>query len=613
MSTKLADAFEAFAGGAGMDGSAFARCVRDAGLLKGGLKAEEADLVFVTCRPRGARKIDMAHFRRALALVAAKKGVNESLIEELVCAARGPAYLDGTASGKRSRSATRPHRGSPTRLFDDKSTYTGTHRHGGPDVLGSGIPLLGYRDLSDLVNRDRVQRGACLPKPTGHEREDPADEGLLHLAISHRKNSNDGAMPLDGADRWPEVGIPTIALAAEHVQDPTDTKASSALPTSPSQVTIADPATLAPPPSIASSTELLPGSGLLVPCTVTHLQHRPLPVAPPIVVWPGCAVHPQNNGAPSAAPAYAAVLPPAALVSPRPAKVRGAVIHRSQYEKQHSISRESMATVPAITAVSPSPPLSPRHLSSPVPGSRTSAMPRVPTEPVTGPGVAAISPSPPLSPRRLSSPFPGARAAALPRVPTEPVANPGVAATTAQQTATAQHAVVAQQASAAQQATAVQHVAATPTTTGPPPDNFQAIVQQGAAAQASTVQQTTLSPQVSSPQASTSPPVAVTQTSSPAPAPPPSPSSVHEAVGSLAAPPTSSQQDVVTQQASSEQQAAVAQQAAVVHQTVAAQKATAAQQVPAAQHAGVATASAPQAVQVKRIQKNVIPAPCFAQ
>jgi len=657
MSAKLAKAFEAFAGGAGMDGPAFARCVRDAGLLKRGLKAEEADLVFVTCRPRGARKIDMAHFRRALALVAAKRGVKESLIEERVCAARGPAYLAGSGSGNRSRSAdyesgnrsqsaTRPHHASPTRLFYDKSTYTGTHRHGGPDALGSGIPFLGYRDLSELVNRDRVQSGVLLPKSTGHEREDTAEEAA--------------ALPLDGrAHRLPVVTVP-----AEQQQDPrgTDTEAPSALLVvpalaKPSKLAAVDPAVLASPPQEASSTEMLPGSGLLVPCTVTHLQHRPMPLAPATVVWPGCAIHAQN-GTPSGTLAYAAVLPPAVLMSPRPAMVRDAALQRRQYTRQHSVSKvscESMTTVPVLAAASPSPPLSPRRasprrLSSPFPRAVAGqhAVPLL-SGPLS-PAVAAMkvqqvsAQHAVVTQQATSSPshegaavqaggVPIAGTAATPAAATPVAAQPtavaeqAVAQSTQKNTTTpiptgpspvnsqatlaksagSQPSSVVLQALASQPTSAVQSASIAPNSCATPasPAPSQNTVTQGAAAQASAAQQTTASPQVSSLQATTSQPVATTHQSSGSTAPPPSPSSEREAANSLAAPPASPQQDTVTQQAMSAQQAAVAQQAAAVHQTVATQQASAAQQAPTAHHASTATGPPPQATQVYKIQKTV--------
>merc|ERR1719242_2166647 len=58
--------------------------------------------------------------------------------------------------GQGTKKAATAVRG-PERFFYDKSTYTGTHRNGGPDVLGNGLQKEGYADLSELVLRDVVQ------------------------------------------------------------------------------------------------------------------------------------------------------------------------------------------------------------------------------------------------------------------------------------------------------------------------------------------------------------------------------------------------------------------------------------------------------------------------
>lgn len=50
-----------------------------------------------------------------------------------------------------------PRRVGPERFYYDKSTYTGTHKNGGPQAHGSGVGRDGYSDLSALVVRSRVQ------------------------------------------------------------------------------------------------------------------------------------------------------------------------------------------------------------------------------------------------------------------------------------------------------------------------------------------------------------------------------------------------------------------------------------------------------------------------
>merc|ERR1712232_364283 len=51
-----------------------------------------------------------------------------------------------------------PRRVGPERFYYDKSTYTGTHKNGGPQIKGSGVGKAdGYNDLSSLVVRSHVQ------------------------------------------------------------------------------------------------------------------------------------------------------------------------------------------------------------------------------------------------------------------------------------------------------------------------------------------------------------------------------------------------------------------------------------------------------------------------
>eukprot|EP00931_Biecheleriopsis_adriatica_P026012 TRINITY_DN15859_c0_g1_i1.p1 TRINITY_DN15859_c0_g1~~TRINITY_DN15859_c0_g1_i1.p1 ORF type:complete len:422 (+),score=69.70 TRINITY_DN15859_c0_g1_i1:129-1268(+) len=68
--------------------------------------------------------------------------------------------LQDRLEAARPNSAT-PLRGpgrGPERFYYDKSTYTGTHKNGGPTVTGNGLTKGGgYADLSELVCRDLIQ------------------------------------------------------------------------------------------------------------------------------------------------------------------------------------------------------------------------------------------------------------------------------------------------------------------------------------------------------------------------------------------------------------------------------------------------------------------------
>jgi len=247
-------------------------------------------------------------------------------------------------------------------------------------------------------------------------------------------------------------------------------------------------------------------------CTVTQVQHRPLLAAPPTVVRAKSAVLPQSNGAPSTTSVYASFFPSSALVSPRPATVRDNVLDRHPYRKHHSITRESMAAVPVLPAVSPSSPLSPRHSSSLSPRARTYAVAQVPTEPVTGQHAVPLA-SVPLSPPVNS------RATLAKRATSRP-SSVVFQALDSQLTSAVQSASMAPDSSArpaSPKPMSASQSASISTNTGTRPASpapvWAKIKQQGADAQDSAWQQTIASPKVSPPQASTWQPVAVTHDS----------------------------------------------------------------------------------------------------
>jgi len=59
--------------------------------------------------------------------------------------------------GRITYSVPSPRRVGPERFYYDKSTYTGTHKNGGPQAQGSGVGRDGYSDLSALVVRSHIQ------------------------------------------------------------------------------------------------------------------------------------------------------------------------------------------------------------------------------------------------------------------------------------------------------------------------------------------------------------------------------------------------------------------------------------------------------------------------
>eukprot|EP00929_Paragymnodinium_shiwhaense_P083053 TRINITY_DN4409_c0_g2_i2.p1 TRINITY_DN4409_c0_g2~~TRINITY_DN4409_c0_g2_i2.p1 ORF type:complete len:547 (-),score=167.06 TRINITY_DN4409_c0_g2_i2:63-1703(-) len=186
----LAEAFLAFAGGAAMDGRSFVKCLKDAGLLDEQFSTNDADLIFTRCRVLRAkqlerreskrssdgsaattgtfkqnasrllkeRRLDVVGFQTALGMVGQQKGLEPHTVENMVADLKGPVYNTRTSSPLRVTHQDSQSRAGPERFFYDKSTYTGTHRHGGPSSTGNGtVGKGGYSDLSKLVDRDHIQ------------------------------------------------------------------------------------------------------------------------------------------------------------------------------------------------------------------------------------------------------------------------------------------------------------------------------------------------------------------------------------------------------------------------------------------------------------------------
>lgn len=102
-----------------MEQRAFAKLCRDCHLLDKGFKDVDADLIFRQVVPQRCRFMDLAMFDQALGLVAVKKGVHKEFVARKVADSTGPS-LNATKA-------------EMVRFHDDKTTYTGTSLHGGPD------------------------------------------------------------------------------------------------------------------------------------------------------------------------------------------------------------------------------------------------------------------------------------------------------------------------------------------------------------------------------------------------------------------------------------------------------------------------------------------------
>mmetsp|Transcript_22166 Transcript_22166/g.39860 ORF Transcript_22166/g.39860 Transcript_22166/m.39860 type:complete len:1016 (+) Transcript_22166:20-3067(+) len=117
----IEDTFKVYcASKADMDGKSFVKLCKDCNLIDSCLSAIDTDLIFAKVVRKGQRRIALQQFEEALKLIAEKKDVEEDDIWRLVAESGGLVHTCTKADS--------------VRFHDDKSTYTGTHVHGGPDT-----------------------------------------------------------------------------------------------------------------------------------------------------------------------------------------------------------------------------------------------------------------------------------------------------------------------------------------------------------------------------------------------------------------------------------------------------------------------------------------------
>lgn len=129
-----------------LDKGKFVKICQDCGLLDRTFTRADADNIVIKVLRRdtgtsGKGRMDLWGFEAALRLVAEKKGEGIDAIYQAIAESSGPSMNFTKASSNR--------------FHDDRSTYTGTHREGGPDMgrkfAGQGfsnadVIALGLRD-----------------------------------------------------------------------------------------------------------------------------------------------------------------------------------------------------------------------------------------------------------------------------------------------------------------------------------------------------------------------------------------------------------------------------------------------------------------------------------
>eukprot|EP01065_Artemidia_motanka_P011620 TRINITY_DN16298_c0_g1_i1.p1 TRINITY_DN16298_c0_g1~~TRINITY_DN16298_c0_g1_i1.p1 ORF type:complete len:456 (+),score=114.60 TRINITY_DN16298_c0_g1_i1:87-1454(+) len=153
MEKQLAGVFASFcafgSGGhakAELDNAKFAKMCRDTGILDRHFTPTDADLIFSKAKPRGGRTIDFHVFRQqVVSEIARRKRIPEPAVVEMLCGGGGPA-----SSGTVAESVA---------LHDDRGTYTGVYKHGGPSTTD-----LDTADLYFIANRQEADvRGVVSP------------------------------------------------------------------------------------------------------------------------------------------------------------------------------------------------------------------------------------------------------------------------------------------------------------------------------------------------------------------------------------------------------------------------------------------------------------------
>ncbi|KAL4441467.1 hypothetical protein ABPG77_001971 [Micractinium sp. CCAP 211/92] len=149
MSSNLKAVFEAFSAFGsresvgGMEGRAFSKLCKDAGLYCKQFTATDADLIFSSLKPRGGKRIAFEAFEAALEKVAAKKGQPTAEVIGAVVQAGGPKSTGTKAEYNR--------------FYNDKGSWTSTAKNGGPTNVD------GAKNLSELCDRSPADaRGAKI-------------------------------------------------------------------------------------------------------------------------------------------------------------------------------------------------------------------------------------------------------------------------------------------------------------------------------------------------------------------------------------------------------------------------------------------------------------------
>ncbi|SBS88802.1 p25-alpha family protein, putative [Plasmodium ovale wallikeri] len=122
-----------------MDSRTFVKILKDSKLLNKKLTAADADITFAKVKTQGAKRINYDQFVEAIKYLIDKYKLDYDQFVGTLCseASNGP-ILYGTKTDN-------------VRFHDDKSTYTGVHKLGGPTIIDKNKTH--FSDISEITDR----------------------------------------------------------------------------------------------------------------------------------------------------------------------------------------------------------------------------------------------------------------------------------------------------------------------------------------------------------------------------------------------------------------------------------------------------------------------------
>lgn len=125
-----------------MDGRTFVKILKDSKVIDTKMTQVDADLIFTAVKAKGAKKMTFAEFETAIEKVATKKKTSADTIRAVIVKEGGEGpILYGTKA-------------DDVRFYDDKTSYTGVHKKGGPSTVDAG--RVQFNDISEFCDRSSV-------------------------------------------------------------------------------------------------------------------------------------------------------------------------------------------------------------------------------------------------------------------------------------------------------------------------------------------------------------------------------------------------------------------------------------------------------------------------